>query len=113
MNKQFTEQNRTSKGEKEKTWAASLVVSEIQIKGTTNYYSLIRMVKIMQSKLLQPFRKASINILNRPISYLGIHLSVIKVPAFEYTYKDIYWNINGSGNFFLKNLNAMNRGNIE
>lgn len=39
------------------------------------------MVKIMQSKLLQPFRKVSINILNRPISYLGIHLSVIKGPG--------------------------------
>lgn len=51
-------QNRKSKKEKEKTWAASLVVSEIQIKRTTpHHYSHIGMANITQSKLLQPFRR--------------------------------------------------------
>lgn len=35
----------------------------------------------MQSTLLQSLRRQSINILNRPISYLGISPSEIKVPG--------------------------------
>ena len=39
------------------------------------------MAKNKQSKLLQAFRRQSINILNRPISYLEISPSEIKLLA--------------------------------
>lgn len=68
MNKQL--QNRKSKAGK----IASLV-------RTTNYlYSLDKMAKVLQSKSLQPFKRQTANILNGPISYLGINPSEIKVP---------------------------------
>lgn len=38
------------------------------------------MAKVIQRQSLQPFRRQPVDILNRPISYLGINPSEIKVP---------------------------------
>lgn len=104
-------QNRKSKEEKEKTWAASLVVSEIQIKRTPHHYSHIGMANITQSKLLQPFRRQSIIILNRPISYLGLNPSEIKVPGHLDTHIRMFIETGMALAIFLKkSLNVINRG---